>query len=80
MKPVSDNVTNEPTVTPIEKPYGETTTADDDVIGAENARTVTVDNPDNLPKGDVPGTVNVPVTVTYPDGTRSCDSASNNRR
>ena len=28
-KPVADNVTNEPTVKPIEKPYGEETTTDD---------------------------------------------------
>ncbi|MEN2033807.1 Rib/alpha-like domain-containing protein, partial [Staphylococcus hominis] len=74
-KPVSDNVTNEPTVTPIEKPYGEETTTDDikgavDTTGAPEGTTVTVDNPGNLPKGDVPGTVNVPVTVTYPDGTK----------
>ena len=54
-KPVSDNVTNEPTVTPVEKPYGETTTTDDvkgavDTTGAPEGTTVTVDNPGNLPK------------------------------
>ena len=43
-KPVSDNVTNEPTVTPIEKPYGETTTADDVIGAVETPGTVTVDN------------------------------------
>ena len=74
-KPVADNVTNEPTVKPIEKPHGEETTTDDikgavDTTGAPEGTTVTVDNPDNLPTGDVPGTVNVPVTVTYPDGTK----------
>ena len=40
-----------------------------DTTGAPEGTTVTVDNPGNLPTGDVPGTVNVPVTVTYPDGT-----------
>ena len=84
-KPVADNVTNEPTVKPIEKPHGEATTADDikgavDTTGAPEGTTVTVDNPGNLPTGDVPGTVNVPVTVTYPDGTEDHYSASNNRR
>ena len=49
-KPVADNVTNEPTVKPIEKPYGETTTADDVIGAVETPGTVTVDNPGNLPK------------------------------
>ncbi|MGX0742738.1 Rib/alpha/Esp surface antigen-like repeat protein, partial [Staphylococcus hominis] len=31
--------------------------------------TITVDDPSTLPDGNTPGTVNVPVTVTYPDGT-----------
>ena len=51
-----------------------------DTTGAPEGTTVTVDNPGNLPTGDVPGTVNVPVTVTYPDGTEDHYSASNNRR
>ncbi|PTF26079.1 hypothetical protein BUY19_12635, partial [Staphylococcus cohnii] len=29
---------------------------------------MTVDNPSSLPDGTIPGTVNVPVTVMYPDG------------
>ncbi|MFS8252265.1 Rib/alpha-like domain-containing protein, partial [Staphylococcus hominis] len=31
--------------------------------------TITVDDPSTLPDGNTPGTVDVPVTVTYPDGT-----------
>ncbi|WP_370597154.1 Rib/alpha-like domain-containing protein [Staphylococcus hominis] len=31
---------------------------------------MTVDDPSTLPDGNTPGTVNVPVTVTYPDGTQ----------
>ncbi|PTF26078.1 YSIRK signal domain/LPXTG anchor domain surface protein, partial [Staphylococcus cohnii] len=30
---------------------------------------ITVDNPSTLPDGTTPGTYDVPVTVTYPDGT-----------
>ncbi|QDW81658.1 hypothetical protein DWB92_02005 [Staphylococcus chromogenes] len=30
---------------------------------------ITVDNPSSLPDGSTPGTVDVSVTVTYPDGT-----------
>ncbi|MCE3346839.1 Rib/alpha-like domain-containing protein, partial [Staphylococcus aureus] len=32
--------------------------------------TITVDDPSKLPDGKTPGTVEVPVTVTYPDGTK----------
>ncbi|MEJ7378831.1 Rib/alpha-like domain-containing protein, partial [Staphylococcus epidermidis] len=32
--------------------------------------TIKVDDPSKLPDGNTPGTVNVPVTVTYPDGTQ----------
>ena len=39
-----------------------------DTTDAPEGTTVTVDNPGQLTKGDVPGTVNV--TVTYPDGTK----------
>ncbi|WP_033193785.1 Rib/alpha-like domain-containing protein, partial [Staphylococcus intermedius] len=30
---------------------------------------ITVNNPSELPDGNTPGTTEVPVTVTYPDGT-----------
>ena len=33
-----------------------------------------IDDPSTLPKGDVPGTVNVPVTVTYQTVQRSSES------
>ena len=68
----------------VTKPYGEPTTADDvtshvtitpndDV--AKNA-TVTVDDPTTLPDGKTPGTVEVPVTVTYPDGSQDKTTVS----
>ncbi|MCO6594914.1 LPXTG cell wall anchor domain-containing protein, partial [Staphylococcus lugdunensis] len=68
----------EPKVTPITKDFGTPTTADD-VIKAvtvpnypsdKPAPKVTVDNPSTLPNGKTPGTVYVPVTVTYPDGSK----------
>ncbi|MDU0994810.1 MAG: Rib/alpha-like domain-containing protein, partial [Staphylococcus lugdunensis] len=63
---------------PITKDFGTPTTADD-VIKAvtvpnypsdKPAPKVTVDNPSTLPNGKTPGTVYVPVTVTYPDGSK----------
>ncbi|WP_204194321.1 YSIRK-type signal peptide-containing protein, partial [Staphylococcus sp. GDY8P47P] len=59
------------------KDYG-TPTTEDDVTGAvtipdypseKGTPTIKVDDPSKLPDGNTPGTVNVPVTVTYPDGT-----------
>ena len=32
--------------------------------------TITVDNPNQIPNGQTPGTVVIPVTVTYPDGSK----------
>lgn len=66
----------EPQVDPVEKPYGEPTTADDvtskvTVPGyptdGEQPK-VTVADPSKLPDGKTPGDYEVPVTVTYPDG------------
>ncbi|MEG9284054.1 Rib/alpha-like domain-containing protein, partial [Aerococcus urinae] len=71
----------EPQTTPINKQHGKSTT-EDEVKNAvtvpnyqENPKypgqtpTVTVDNPTSLPDGQTPGVHDVPVTVTYPDGT-----------
>ncbi|MGV3144232.1 Rib/alpha-like domain-containing protein, partial [Staphylococcus simulans] len=69
--------TYEPTIQPIEKPYGSHTTIDE-IVGkvtvpgypdTENPYKVTVDNPTLIPSGSIPGVYDVPVTVTYPDGT-----------
>ncbi|MGI3316632.1 Rib/alpha-like domain-containing protein [Staphylococcus chromogenes] len=72
----SQATTNEPTTTPVEKPFGTPTTTDDITgsVTVPNFPTtgdqpvVTVDNPSSLPDGTTPGTYDVPVTVTYPDG------------
>ncbi|MBW6090143.1 Rib/alpha-like domain-containing protein, partial [Staphylococcus chromogenes] len=72
----SQAVINEPTTTPVEKPFGTPTTTDDITgsVTVPNFSTtgdqpvVTVDNPTSLPDGTTPGTYEVPVTVTYPDG------------
>jgi len=71
-----------PVYNPIEKPAGEKTTAED-VIGAvivpgfptdgEQPK-VTVDPGVDLPDGNTPGVFDIPVTVTYPDG--STDSGT----
>ncbi|QEX38275.1 YSIRK-type signal peptide-containing protein [Staphylococcus lugdunensis] len=68
----------EPKVTPITKDFGTPTTADEvkkavtvpDYPSSKGTPVVTVDNPNTLPDGQTPGTHNVPVTVTYPDGTK----------
>ncbi|MDU3144920.1 Rib/alpha-like domain-containing protein, partial [Staphylococcus sp.] len=61
------------------KDYGDPTT-EKDVTGAvtipdypseKGTPTITVDDPSTLPDGNTPGTVEVPVTVTYPDGTKN---------
>ena len=67
-----------PQVAPVEKPYGEATTKED-ITGAVTVPgyptdgdqpEVTVDPGATLPDGTTPGTVEVPVTVTYPDGSK----------
>ena len=72
----------EPVSNPIEKPAGEATT-EDEVIGAvivpdfptdgEQPK-VTVNPGVDLPDGNTPGVFDIPVTVTYPDG--STDDAT----
>ncbi|MCO4329240.1 Rib/alpha-like domain-containing protein [Staphylococcus hyicus] len=74
----SQATTNEPKTMPVEKPFGTPTTTDDITgsvtipgyppTGAQPV--ITVDNPSTLPDGTTPGTVEVPVTVTYPDGSK----------
>ncbi|WP_256277803.1 Rib/alpha-like domain-containing protein, partial [Staphylococcus sp. HMSC077E12] len=57
---------------------GTPTTADEvkkvvtvpDYPSSKGTPVVTVDNPNTLPDGQTPGIHNVPVTVTYPDGTK----------
>ena len=75
-KAATDAEKYEPQVEPVEKPYGEPTTADDvtskvTVPGyptdGEQPK-VTVADPSKLPDGKTPGEYDVPVTVTYPDG------------
>ncbi|WP_269138075.1 Rib/alpha-like domain-containing protein, partial [Staphylococcus lugdunensis] len=69
----------EPTTKPITKSFGTPTTADEvqkavTVPGFPSSKgtpVVTVDNPSTLPNGQTPGTHNVPVTVTYPDGSKT---------
>ncbi|WP_046467824.1 Rib/alpha-like domain-containing protein, partial [Staphylococcus cohnii] len=67
----------EPTTEEVTKDYG-TPTTEEDVTGAvtvpdypseEEPPTITVDDPTQLPDGNTPGTTEVDVTVTYPDGT-----------
>ena len=73
-----DSSRHEPKVTPITKDFGTPTTADEvkkavtvpDYPSSKGTPVVTVDNPNTLPDGQTPGTHNVPVTVTYPDGTK----------
>ena len=76
--PEKDNNAYEPETTPVTKEHG-TPTTEDDVKGAvtipnypseKGTPDIKVDDPSTLPDGNTPGTVNVPVTVTYPDGTQ----------
>ncbi|UNQ67875.1 YPDG domain-containing protein [Staphylococcus hominis] len=73
----ADNDAYQPTTDEVTKDYG-TPTTEEDVTGAvtipdypseKGTPTITVDDPSTLPDGNTPGTVDVPVTVTYPDGT-----------
>lgn len=77
-KDQADNDAYEPTTDDVTKDYG-TPTTEEDVTGAVTVPnypsdkgdiTVTVDDPSALPDGNTPGTEEVPVTVTYPDGTK----------
>ncbi|KAB2222556.1 Rib/alpha-like domain-containing protein, partial [Staphylococcus epidermidis] len=74
----ADNDAYEPTTDEVTKDYG-TPTTEDDVTGAvtipnypseKGKPTIKVDDPSTLPDGNTPGTSNVDVTVTYPDGTQ----------
>mgnify|MGYP001940778339 CR=1 FL=1 len=74
----ADNDAYQPTTDEVTKDYGNPTT-EEDVTGAvtipdypseKGTPTITVDDSSTLPDGNTPGTVNVPVTVTYPDGTK----------
>ncbi|MGX0381717.1 Rib/alpha-like domain-containing protein, partial [Staphylococcus hominis] len=74
----ADNDAYDPNVEEVNKDYG-TPTTEEDVTGAvtvpdypseKEQPVITVDNPDQLPDGNTPGTKNVDVTVTYPDGTK----------
>ncbi|PTI37568.1 adhesin, partial [Staphylococcus succinus] len=67
----------EPTTEGVDKPYGEAPT-EEEVTGSVTVPgypedgeqpVITVDDPTKLPDGKTPGTTNVEVTVTYPDGT-----------
>ncbi|MBW1183814.1 YSIRK signal domain/LPXTG anchor domain surface protein, partial [Escherichia coli] len=68
----------EPTTKPITKSFGTPTTADEvkKAVTVPNypsdkpAPKVSVDDPSTLPNGRTPGEYTVPVTVTYPDGTK----------
>ena len=75
----ADNDAYQPKVDDVTKDYGDPTT-EKDVTGAvtipdypseKGTPTITVDDPSTLPDGNTPGTVEVPVTVTYPDGTKN---------
>nr|WP_077756238.1 Rib/alpha-like domain-containing protein [Staphylococcus hominis] len=74
----ADNDAYQPTTDEVTKDYG-TPTTEEDVTGAvtvpdypseKEQPVITVDNPDQLPDGNTPGTTEVDVTVTYPDGTK----------
>ncbi|MGX0673548.1 Rib/alpha-like domain-containing protein, partial [Staphylococcus hominis] len=75
---LGDNDRYDPNVEEVNKDYG-TPTTEEDVTGAvtvpdypseKEQPVITVDNPDQLPDGNTPGTTEVDVTVTYPDGTK----------
>uniref|UniRef100_UPI002175482A Rib/alpha-like domain-containing protein n=1 Tax=Staphylococcus arlettae TaxID=29378 RepID=UPI002175482A len=66
----------EPVTSQVNQPYGTPTTeaqvtSEDTVTGYPSTGpqpVITVDKPAALPDGSVTGTVDVPVTITYPDG------------
>ncbi|WP_195852860.1 Rib/alpha-like domain-containing protein [Aerococcus tenax] len=66
----------EPTANEVTKDHGQAPTEEEvknavsvpDYPTEGNQPTVTVDDPSQLPDGQTPGTTDVPVTVTYPDG------------
>jgi len=74
---VKDNVKYKATFGKLTKPAGEATTEDDVTskvttdypADAKEQPVVTVTDKSKLPDGNTPGTYEVPVTVTYPDGT-----------
>ncbi|WP_153551023.1 Rib/alpha-like domain-containing protein [Ligilactobacillus murinus] len=74
---VKDNVKYKATFGELTKPAGEATTEDDVTskvttdypADAKEQPVVTVTDKSKLPDGNTPGTYEVPVTVTYPDGT-----------
>ncbi|MDK6369737.1 accessory Sec-dependent serine-rich glycoprotein adhesin, partial [Aerococcus sp. UMB9870] len=82
VKPQPENDKYEPSVAPVEKDYGEPATENDVTTAVtipgyeenpaypDQRPTVTVDDPSTLPDGNTPGNYTVPVTVTYPDGTK----------
>ncbi|WP_257243830.1 Rib/alpha-like domain-containing protein, partial [Staphylococcus sp. HMSC078A12] len=73
-----DSDTYEPVTQSITKPYGQGTTEQEvkDKVTVPNfpadkgTPVVTVDDPTKLPDGNTHGVFDVPVTVTYPDGTK----------
>ncbi|WP_256335292.1 Rib/alpha-like domain-containing protein, partial [Staphylococcus sp. HMSC062E08] len=68
----------EPSTKPINKPFGTPTTADEvkkavtvpDYPSSKGTPEVTIDDQSKIPNGQTPGTYTVPVTVTYPDGSK----------
>ncbi|HDG5952171.1 TPA: YPDG domain-containing protein, partial [Staphylococcus aureus] len=75
---LGDNDRYDPTVEEVNKDHG-TPTTEEDVTGAVTVPdypsegeqpVITVDDPNQLPDGNTPGTTEVDVTVTYPDGTK----------
>ncbi|NMB01774.1 MAG: hypothetical protein GX971_09745, partial [Firmicutes bacterium] len=68
----------EPQVTPIQKPYGEATTEGEikaavtvpNYPPGEEQPVITINEGTELPNGQTPGDYEIPVTVTYPDGTK----------
>ncbi|MFI3379482.1 Rib/alpha-like domain-containing protein [Mammaliicoccus sciuri] len=75
---VTDSRQYEPTTNGVTKEYGTPTTSND-VTGAvtipnypadKEQPMITVDDESQLPDGNTPGTKDIDVTVTYPDGTK----------